>query len=159
MNQKEYLSTFLYHGEIEASNNTVENAQRGVVVGRKNWLFCDTPDGAEASVIAYSILESAKANGLNPEKYMNHILTVLPVSVFREKRKVAEFPFSTFYYSLSKRPEQHNQLDQQNRMLDRRHSMNMYGFPDNQVSLLLLSRYQDKSYSLLTWRILFFQIF
>lgn len=40
--------------------------------------MCDTPDGAEASVIAYSILESAKANGLNPEKYMNHILTVLP---------------------------------------------------------------------------------
>ena len=78
VNQKEYLSVFLYHGEIEASNNTVENAQRGVVVGRKNWLFCDTPDGAEASVIAYSILESAKANGLNPEKYMNHILTVLP---------------------------------------------------------------------------------
>ncbi len=48
------------------------------MVGRKNWLFCDTPDGAEASVIAYSILESAKANGLNPEKYMNYILTVLP---------------------------------------------------------------------------------
>ena len=78
VNQKEYLCTFLYHGEIEASNNTVENAQRGVVVGRKNWLFCDTPNGAEASVIAYSILESAKANGLNTEKYMNHILTVLP---------------------------------------------------------------------------------
>ena len=78
VNQREYLCTFLYHGKIEASNNTVENVQRGVVVGRKNWLFCDTPDGAEASVIAYSILESAKANGLNPEMYMNHILTVLP---------------------------------------------------------------------------------
>ena len=77
VNQKEYLSTFLCHGEIEASNNTVENAQRGVVVGRKNWLFCDTPDGAEASVIAYSILESTKANGLNPEKYMNHIFTIM----------------------------------------------------------------------------------
>ena len=48
------------------------------MVGRKNRLLCDTPDGAEASVIAYSILESAKANGLNPEKYMNHILTILP---------------------------------------------------------------------------------
>lgn len=78
VNQKEYLSTFLYHGEVEASNNTVENAQRGVVVGRKNWLFCDTPKGAEASVIAYSILETAKANGLNPEKYLMHIFTVLP---------------------------------------------------------------------------------
>ena len=78
VNQKEYLSAFLYHGEIEASNNQVENAQRGIVVGRKNWLFCDTPKGAEASVIAYSILETAKANGLNPEKYLMHIFTVLP---------------------------------------------------------------------------------
>jgi transposase len=78
VNQKEYLCTFLYHGEVEASNNQVENAQRGVVVGRKNWLFCDTPKGAEASVIAYSILETAKANGLNPEKYLMHIFTVLP---------------------------------------------------------------------------------
>lgn len=78
VNQKEYLSTFLYHGEVEASNNAVENAQRGVVVGRKNWLFCDTPKGAKASVIAYSILETAKANKLNPEKYLMHIFTVLP---------------------------------------------------------------------------------
>ena len=78
VNQKEFLCTFLYHGEVEASNNQVENAQRGVVVGRKNWLFCDTPKGAEASVIAYSILETAKANGLNPEKYLMHIFTVLP---------------------------------------------------------------------------------
>lgn len=78
LNQKEYLCTFLTHGEVEASNNAVENAQRGVVVGRKNWLFCDTPEGAEASVITYSIMESAKANGLNPEKYLMHIFTVLP---------------------------------------------------------------------------------
>ena len=78
VNQKEFLCTFLYHGEIEASNNTVENAQRSVVVGRKNWLFCDTPKGAQASVIAYSIVETAKANGINPQKYLMHILSILP---------------------------------------------------------------------------------
>ncbi len=78
LNQKEFLCTFLDHGEVEASNNMVENAQRGVVVGRKNWLFCDTPKGAQASVIAYSLLETAKANGLNPEKYLKLILSVLP---------------------------------------------------------------------------------
>ncbi len=49
-----------------------------MVVGRKNWLFCDTLKGAEASVIAYSILETAKANGLNQEKYLMHIFSVLP---------------------------------------------------------------------------------
>lgn len=78
LNQKKFLCAFLDHGEVDISNNTVENGQRPIVVGRKNWLFCDTPAGAQASVIAYSILESAKANRLNPETYLNHILSVLP---------------------------------------------------------------------------------
>ena len=76
--QREYLCTFLDHGEIEISNNQVENAIRPIVVGRKNWLFCDTQAGANASVIVYTVLETAKANGLNPEAYLNHLLTVLP---------------------------------------------------------------------------------
>ena len=56
----------------------MENAIRPVVVGRKNWLFCDTQAGANASVIIFTVLETAKANGLNPEAYLNHLLTVLP---------------------------------------------------------------------------------
>ena len=78
LNQKEYLCAFLDHGEIEISNNQVENAIRPIVVGRKNWLFCDTQAGANASVIIFTLLETAKANGLNPESYLNHLLTVLP---------------------------------------------------------------------------------
>ncbi len=78
VNQRKYLCAFLDHGEIEISNNQVENAIRPIVVGRKNWLFADTPDGARASVIVYTIMETAKANGLNPEKYINHLMTVLP---------------------------------------------------------------------------------
>lgn len=78
LNQREYLCAFLDHGEIEISNNQVENAIRPIVVGRKNWLFCDTQAGANASVIIFSLLETAKANCLNPEAYLNHILTVLP---------------------------------------------------------------------------------
>ena len=78
LNQREYLSAFLDHGEIEISNNQVENAIRPIVVGRKNWLFCDTQAGANASVIVFTVLETAKANGLNPETYLNHLLTVLP---------------------------------------------------------------------------------
>ena len=61
-NQKAYLSAFLEHGEIEISNNQVENAIRPFVVGRKGWLFADTPQGAEASAIIYSLMETAKAN-------------------------------------------------------------------------------------------------
>ena len=78
LNQKEYLCAFLNHGEIEISNNQVENAIRPIVVGRKNWLFCDTQAGANASVSIFTLLETAKANGLNPEAYLNHLLTVLP---------------------------------------------------------------------------------
>lgn len=78
MNQREFLCVFLNHGEIEISNNQVENAIRPIVVGRKNWLFCDTQAGANASVIIFTVLETAKANGLNPETYLNHLLTVLP---------------------------------------------------------------------------------
>ena len=50
-NQKAHLCAFLEHGEIEISNNQVENAIRPFVIGRKGWLFADTPQGAEASAI------------------------------------------------------------------------------------------------------------
>ena len=78
LNQKEYLCTFLTHGEIEVSNNQVENAIRPIVVGRKNWLFCDTQAGARATAVIFSVLETAKANKVNPEAYLTHLLTVLP---------------------------------------------------------------------------------
>ena len=78
VNQRKYLCAFLEHGEIEISNNQVENAIRPIVVGRKNWLFADTPEGARASTVIFTVLETAKANGLNPEKYIGHLLTVLP---------------------------------------------------------------------------------
>lgn len=78
LNQREYLCAFLDHGEIEISNNQVENAIRPIVVGRKNWLFCDTQAGANASVIIFTVLETAKANGLNPETYLSHLFSVLP---------------------------------------------------------------------------------
>ena len=78
LNQREFLCAFLDHSEIEISNNQVENAIHPIVVGRKNWLFCDTQAGDNASVIIFTVLESAKANGLNPEAYLNHLLTVLP---------------------------------------------------------------------------------
>lgn len=56
----------------------MENAIRPFVVGRKGCLFADTTQGAEASAIVYSLMKTANANGLNPEKYVLHLLTVLP---------------------------------------------------------------------------------
>lgn len=78
LNQKDYLRAFIDHGEIEISNNQVENAIRPFVVGRKGWLFSDTPEGAEATAIIYSLMETAKANNLRIEDYIQFLLNVLP---------------------------------------------------------------------------------
>lgn len=78
LNQKPYLETFLEHGEIEISNNQVENAIRPFVVGRKGWLFSDTVEGAHASAVIYSLIETAKANNIRPAEWLEHILSVLP---------------------------------------------------------------------------------
>jgi hypothetical protein len=48
------------------------------VAGWKNWLFSDTPDETQASATVYTVMETTKPNGLNPEKYFSHLLTVLP---------------------------------------------------------------------------------
>ena len=84
-NQKAHLCAFLEHGEIEISNNQVENAIRPFVVGRKGWLFADTPQGAEASAIIYSLMETAKANSLRLDDYLLHLLSILPERAERNK--------------------------------------------------------------------------
>lgn len=78
MNQKEQLCAFLDSGEVPISNNLAENAIRPFTLGRKNWLFCDTSKGAEASAVVYSLVESAKANGIEPFAYLQHVLVQLP---------------------------------------------------------------------------------
>lgn len=78
INQKEQLCAFLDKAEVPISNNLAENAIRPFTLGRKNWLFCDTPKGAEASAVAYSLVESAKANGIEPFAYLQHVLVQLP---------------------------------------------------------------------------------
>ena len=78
LNQKDKLTAFLDHAEVPVSNNLAENAIRPFVIGRKNWLFCDTVKGAESSAIVYSLVETAKANGLEPYDYLFYILSLLP---------------------------------------------------------------------------------
>lgn len=78
MNQKDSLNNILLDGRIELSNNRAENAIRPYVTGRKNWLFADTTRGAKASAIVYSIIETAKANQLNPYMYLVYLLSKLP---------------------------------------------------------------------------------
>ncbi|QNU60813.1 IS66 family transposase [Vreelandella titanicae] len=72
------LTRFLDDGLIPLDNNLAENAIRPFVVGRKNWLFSHTPSGAQASAAIYSLIETAKANGLSPYDYLQHVFATLP---------------------------------------------------------------------------------
>ena len=77
-NQKQYMENYLLDGRCALSNNAAENAIRPFTVGRKNWLFADTPKGASASAAVYSIIETAKANGLNVYTYLEYLLLYMP---------------------------------------------------------------------------------
>lgn len=77
-NQKPYMENYLLDGRCSLSNNAAENAIRPFTVGRKNWLFADTPKGATASAAIYSIIETAKANGLNIYTYLEFLLMWMP---------------------------------------------------------------------------------
>ena len=70
-NQKESLYRFLEDGNIPTHNNRAENAIRPFVIGRKNWLFSQTAKGASASADMYSLVETAKANGLDVFEYLS----------------------------------------------------------------------------------------
>ena len=75
INERKYLLRFLEHPDIAISNNRAENAVRPFVVGRKNWLFCDSVKGADASAAWYSIIQTAYQNGLNVEQYLTDLLS------------------------------------------------------------------------------------
>jgi transposase len=72
------LIAYLSDGRIEVDNNRCENAIRPFVMGRKAWLFSDTPAGADSSARLYSLIETAKANGLEPYAYLRHVFTEMP---------------------------------------------------------------------------------
>lgn len=78
LNQERYLRGYLLDGRLEISNNRAERAIKPFVIGRKNWLFSNTPKGAEASAIIYSIVETAKLNDLNPVTYLEYLFENLP---------------------------------------------------------------------------------
>jgi len=78
LDQRMYLERYLLDGRLEISNNRAERSIKPFVIGRKNFLFANTPRGARASAILYSIIETAKENWLNPYKYLTHIFKTAP---------------------------------------------------------------------------------
>jgi transposase len=74
------LIRYTERGDLPIDNNRCENAIRPFVVGRKAWLFSDTPAGANASAIIYSLVETAKTNGVEPYTWLRHVLEHLPAA-------------------------------------------------------------------------------
>jgi transposase len=90
INQQEGLMNYLLDGNCSISNNLAENSIRPFTIGRKNWLFSGSPKGATASAGAYTLIETAKANGLNPTKYIQFILSDIPGTSFRQHPEFIE---------------------------------------------------------------------
>lgn len=78
------IERYTERGDLPIDNNRCEGAIRPFVVGRKAWLFSDTPGGANASAMIYSLVETAKANGLDPYAWMRLLMRELPVACSAE---------------------------------------------------------------------------
>jgi len=81
LNNWEKLNRYTEDGILEIDNNLNENAIRPLALGRKNWLFSGNERGAAASAIIYSLVETCRANGIDPTNYFNHILNKLPYCI------------------------------------------------------------------------------
>ena len=77
-NQRFWLEHYLLDGRLEIDNNRGERSIKPFVIGRKNWLFNNTPGGAKASAVLYSIIETAKENSVDPFSYLTHVFRCAP---------------------------------------------------------------------------------
>jgi transposase len=78
LNQWGYLMRYAQDGRMPIDNNLLERDIRIFATGRKSWLFCDTPDGARASAVIYSLMLTCRACGVEPLAWLRHVLTQLP---------------------------------------------------------------------------------
>ena len=90
LGNKDGFMNYLLDGNCVISNNLAENSIRPFTIGRKNWLFSGSPKGAEASAGIYTMIETAKANGLSPMKYINFILSDIPGTAFLEYPEILD---------------------------------------------------------------------
>lgn len=96
LNQWNKLEAFMLDGRLEIDNNRAERSIKPFVIGRKAWLFANTPRGAQASAITYSMMETAKENGLNPLPYLSYLFEQLPNLHINDKSALDQLlPWST----------------------------------------------------------------
>ena len=89
-NHRKGLEAFLEDGNCSLSNNLAENSIRPFTIGRKNWLFSGSPKGAAARAAFYSLIETCKANEINPYKYLKYLFGTLPNLDFQREAKLLE---------------------------------------------------------------------
>ena len=106
LKQKEKVMRVFEDGRLELENNTAEQAVKPFVIGRKNWMFAQTPQGAEASCIIYSIVETAKRNNLVPYEYMKYLLEQMPGIPLTDENLEKLMPWSNCIPSYVKNPEE-----------------------------------------------------
>ena len=94
-NRRDTLETYLEDGRCSFSNNLSENAIRPFTLGRKNWLFSESPEGAKASATAYTMVEMAKAHDLNIYKYLKYLLDQRPNSKWSDDQLEKLAPWSS----------------------------------------------------------------
>lgn len=90
LNQRELLETFLVDGRIPLSNNLCESHIKAFATARRAWLFADTPKGAQANAILYTLAETAKANDLDVYEYLKYLLEEMPNNGYLEKPEILD---------------------------------------------------------------------
>ena len=96
LNQWDKLLAYLADGRLELDNNRAERSIKPFVIGRKGWLFSNTPRGAKASATIYSIAETAKENGLNPFTYLIYLFEQMPNLDIKDQNTLDELlPWSS----------------------------------------------------------------
>ena len=78
LSQRKHLERYLLDGRLEISNNRAKRSIKPFVIGRKYWLFANTPNGARASAVIYSVIETAKENGVEPFVCLTQIFVSAP---------------------------------------------------------------------------------
>lgn len=83
LNQWAALTVYLLDGNLKIDNNTAENAERRIALGRKNWLFCGSDNGGATAAVLFSLIATCQRHGVNPFDYLRDVLTrmaALPIS-------------------------------------------------------------------------------
>lgn len=78
INRWEYLRAYLYDGELEIDNNLIENSIRTLAIGRKNYLFAGSHNGAKSAAMFYSFFGTCKKHGVNPYEWLKKVLDIIP---------------------------------------------------------------------------------